>query len=142
MTEQEQQITIAMAHGWTAENIAAWKEVQTLLKEYRELRKRESFSGWNIVDKIEAVKNQQTYIGDVPNYPQDLNACHEVEKRIKEDDSLWDTYGRILIEVVMGKQWWEKPLESSDFATVSHANAEQRSEAICRLIKETKCDLS
>lgn len=83
----ELRIKVAELCGWKKEQIEAWKVVRDLKKEQSKLpRPRDSFSGWSMIDKIEAAESSEQYYGDPPDFPSDLNACVEFEKGLTNKD--------------------------------------------------------
>jgi hypothetical protein len=68
----------------------------------------------------------------LPDYPNDLNACHEWEPEYKSGGE--NSYWRKLVFVVLGK--WKLDLSISEWAKVAHATALKRCEA--RILMEGK----
>lgn len=112
MTEKEQRIAISEWMGWT--NIVTIP------------------SGRILGFKPGAMKNierDMTSHYDLPNYPHDLNALHEAEKKLTTPQSV--AYERELDEVanadfVKGESVFVFP--------TWHATAAQRCEALCRTL--------
>ena len=69
--------------------------------------------------------------GELPDYLNDLNACHEFEKRMTEEQ--FQSYQHVLYAIVYGKELFDYTLDLSD--ALSHcsmltgATAEQRCKA-------------
>jgi hypothetical protein len=60
----------------------------------------------------------------IPDYPSDLNACHEFEEQFRNDCAIWMDYMALLV----GKPWhfaWE----ADEVWGAVHATAEQRCRA-------------
>lgn len=73
-----------------------------------------------------------------PNYPNDLNACHEVEKKLKEQ-SLCEKYGGtlgLLVEREEAKhECWEAHATTALMLyCFCIATSQQRTEALCRTL--------
>ncbi len=62
----------------------------------------------------------------VPDYPTDLNACHEMEKVLTTDEQ-WETYQGYLLRDPTN-------FPCSRFAALIHPTARQRCEAFLRVI--------
>lgn len=123
MTAEQQRIAIVREMGWTDAHVKAWREVAELKREYRKLPKKASFSGWAIADKIAKAERDPNYLGDIPNYPADLNACAEFEKTLSDRE--WEKYVALLSQGIT-RTWWEGA------RAVCRAKAEQRCEAFLR----------
>lgn len=102
MKPEEQRIAIAKACGWNH-----W------------------FNGWN---KLEDNTPPLTLTQDLPDYLNDLNAMHEVEKILKHGNGIYQhtTYRECLNIIVgqNGRAW--------------HATAAQRAEAFLRTLGKWK----
>jgi hypothetical protein len=73
---------------------------------------------------------------DPPDYLNDLNAVHELERKLKEDKHAWAKYGKQLQEVVNYYAVGVVPDYHRDLrsvAFVAHASAAQRCEAFLKV---------
>lgn len=107
MTEEAQRIAIAEACGWTD---------------------IEGGTGFPPGPSFRYADN----LLRLPNYPSDLNACHEMEKVLRNDQFHYTAYWRSLFKVVAGKKW------TGDigyfYFDLIHATAAQRCEAFLRTL--------
>lgn len=70
-------------------------------------------------------------LGQLPNWPKDLNACAEFEKGLTENQR-YD-----YIALVLGKSWGDV-WTSADAFNLCHATAEQRCRAFIAVMEGTK----
>lgn len=70
----------------------------------------------------------------VPDYPNDLNAMHEAERNLPQDDSSGMSYYSNLESIV--QRWMVDSKINYGYLTwwVIHATSQQRSEALCRTL--------
>jgi len=121
MTKDQQRIAIAEWYGF--ENI---KEEKTGLW------------GWIDVMTAERLNWQASYYQEshdlaycrVPNFPDDLNAMHEAEKRLNEKQQVW--YLQRLSQVRLRQG--EAGMIACMIDRLAFATASQRSEALCRTL--------
>jgi hypothetical protein len=64
------------------------------------------------------------------DYPNDLNACHEAEKKLTDNQK--DSYAIKLFYIVFPRKGYELDC-TTHFHTI-HASSSQRSEALCRIL--------
>lgn len=69
----------------------------------------------------------------VPNYPLDLNAMHEAEKKLRENQFHYVDYPIMLFYLESGLKWNGENIGYFMFNFI-HATSQQRSEAICRTL--------
>lgn len=69
----------------------------------------------------------------VPDYPNDLNACHEFEKTLFNDPGKWPDFAEQLTVVCFGVKTGLNDLGHIKAAYVAHATARQRCEAFLRV---------
>ena len=112
MTPGQQRIAIAEACGWT---VTHWKV--------------------NPFDVIATKDGTEYLLKHLPNYLNDLNAMHEVEK------VLWDTgkameFTNQLVGIVCSARGfrWDKGTSDDHLMCLSHATAAERAEAFLRTI--------
>ena len=103
MTPEEMRIAIAEMCGWTPSYIGSWTKDPAGLR--------------------------GPFISDLPNYPSDLNACHEMEKVIVD----WVAY-RIHLCKVAGIGYAPDLGICDDIKSFVSATALQRCEAFCRTL--------
>jgi len=76
--------------------------------------------------------NPERYPHPLPDYLTDLNAMHEAEKVLRNDQFHYTAYWRHLFQVVAGKAW------AGDIGyfhfEMTHATAAQRAEAFLRTL--------
>lgn len=111
MTQDEQRIAIAKWMGWT----------HIKLVDSPAALGRPSLMGY--------ADNLSGELKVIPNYPLDLNAMHEAEKKLlasEHTDMLGDNYLQVLWQVC--EDIYFKQI------TVCVATSAQRSEALCRVI--------
>lgn len=107
MTTEQQRIAIAEFCGWTEIRIIGVNPYGVKPGEKSE-----------IVPATCTKKSPPSKIPSfVPDYPLDLNAMHEAEKRLISNDTLWGDYCDLLYDV-----------------GAYHSSAAQRSEAFCRTL--------
>ncbi len=108
MTPESQRIAIATACGW--------KNVHTLIVK-------------NVTKKGDDRKVGITSDdGWVPQYLNDLNAMHEAEKVLDEDQHQYDYVGHLV------KKDWSEAWSFTDAQKAIHATATQRAEAFLRTL--------
>ena len=112
MTPGQQRIAIAEACGWT---VTHWKV--------------------NPFDVIATKDGTEYLLKHLPDYLNDLNAMHEVEK------VLWDTgkameFTNQIVGIVCSARGfrWDKGTSDDHLMCLSHATAAQRAEAFLRTI--------
>lgn len=115
MTPEEQRIAIAEALG-------RFKRPPNQIVEYQDPRADGVvFQRVRFLNKDGTVERvSPCYIEDIPNYPEDLDACHEMEKAIKTQNEFSAYVGYLI--VITGDQL---PVSAS---------AAQRCEAFCRVM--------
>lgn len=122
MTTQDQRIALAEWDGWNSYKCGAssvapgkWRLVPPNPKQL-------------VAELFET--REEAFVEYTPDYPSDLNAVHELEKKLTEQQRLF--YMRKLIQdesvddafhVTNGMVW-----------DMTHANAAQRCEALCRML--------
>ena len=122
MTDQKQNMTVTEALGW----------------------KRHFGDGvivssqcWVWIDpngrRVDGLFSESSDIFPYPDYGSNLNACHEMEKFLREDSALWDDYGIKLGKIILGERWWLE-VTSTQLANAAHATAAQRREAFLRTL--------
>ena len=111
MTDTEINIAIAEVCGWKHYHLDLWVPPQ-------QTNDPDGFS--------------ELQCDSLPDYLNDLNAMHEVEKAL--DDEQWLDYVRCLQEDVL--QRW--PGKYRQWAALTHATAAQRAEAFLRTIGKWK----
>ena len=90
MTRDAIRIACAEEMGWTKEQIKAFQVVSSLVKEQRNLQQpRDSFSGLEIMGKIEEAQAAKYYIGSIPSYPTDANAALTLCDFLEEKGCKW-----------------------------------------------------
>ena len=104
MTPEQQRIAIAEACGW--KNVDAG-----------------SGRVWGVTTRHKGTPSEFDVCVDVPNYPFDLNAMHDAEKVLTDEQ--WDTYCYRLDEV-------------GGMRHCTHATAAQRAQAFLRTIGKWK----
>lgn len=62
----------------------------------------------------------------IPDYPNDLNACHEFEKTIMDDPDTWHRYGNELAKASDQLHYREHYCSSRAMASFAHISATQR----------------
>ena len=123
MTPEQQRIAIAEACGWTREyaDVPTWNNS---LNSYQ--------GGYEPVQTLLFRKERKCFIAEnLPDYLHDLNAMHEAEKVLTEDQL--SDYGAFL----KGKDNESVSLytpEHREIAKVAMASAAQRAEAFLRTI--------
>ncbi len=105
MTPEEQRIAIAEACGW--KNVDAG-----------------SGRVWGVTTRHKGTPSEFDVCVDVPNYPNDLNAMHEAEKVLTNEQL--EVYCNILHKPNHGVYW------------AIHSTASQRAEAFLRTIGKWK----
>lgn len=105
MNPIEQQIAIAESFGWHHIQNDEWGQVRGL--------------------PANEILVTNCIFTNLPNYLEDLNAMHEVEKAL--DDHQWEVYWYILARITPGRP-----------TSVCHATASQRAEAYLRTIGKWK----
>ena len=108
MTPEEQRIAIAEACGWAR-------------------------NGSSRNDKYPWVKPVNGVAKSLPDYLNDLNACHEMEK-VLDDGGLWNGYGYSLWEVVCPQFEQMSGLNAAVALLLLHATAAQRAEAFLKTL--------
>jgi hypothetical protein len=114
MTTDEQIIAIAKVCGW---------------------RKGDFRASWCHPDNWSAAKNGAYGVwvsqDKLPNYPSDLNACHEMEKMLNYEQA--ELFEDSLCDIAKSaNDVLENPLQSKSF--IFHATAAQRAEAFLRTL--------
>lgn len=71
---------------------------------------------------------------ELPDYLNDLNAMHEVEKTLSE--SKWDEYGLVLSEQVDCTVWVRGFISGYGITRIAHATARHRAEAFLLTLPE------
>jgi len=66
---------------------------------------------------------------ETPNYPEDLNACYEMEERCYESPEEWEAYGDHLMDCVVRDSGYQ----GADL--LIHATARQRCEAFIMVME-------
>lgn len=113
MTEQEMQVAIS--------------EKCDLEDIHRSTRNgKRDVNGVRLLYLSSATGGEREY-SDVPNYPECLNACHEMEKVLRKDQR-W-SYISALVELTKT----ESLEEYAEAFVLSHATALQRCTAFCRV---------
>lgn len=74
------------------------------------------------------------FIRDVPNYPEDLNATHEMEKTLSEEE--YHAYLDLLVTMIAGNAMNPR---HRDYPKIVSATAQQRCDAFLR-VKGVKID--
>lgn len=72
-------------------------------------------------------------IKHLPNYPLDLNAMHEAEQKLRENQFHYVDYPIMLFYLESGLKWDGKNMGYFMFNFI-HASSQQRSEALCRTL--------
>jgi hypothetical protein len=111
MTQEQQRIKIAEACGWIPN-----PKPHTA----------------KILDWLHVPSGNTSY--DPPNYPEDLNAMHEVEKTLNDDDLY--LYGNILDGITHSKipMCYVNGPEAGMYPELFRATAAQRAEAFLRTL--------
>ena len=126
MKPEEQRIAIAEACGWKHNN----GEKPNYGGTYRQ-------AGWTSPNGVFIASTWETKTASgIPDYLNDLNACHEMETVLTREQQ--KVYEVVLREVVSGKSgFWYVPHACEVFA-VAHATAAQRAESFLRTIGKWK----
>lgn len=121
MKPEQQRITIAEACGWVRRE----PFLNALGYETQEWEKK-------------SVVNEHYCSGhtlrELPDYPNDLNACHEFERWIRlKDRAMYWTYGKKL-DGVVARYNDKDNKDQNDCIGIFEATAEQRCEAFLRVL--------
>ena len=129
MKKEKQRIAIAESQGWEwcyhtdLHNTKCWGWEQKGVSRHE-------------TDYYKCEKSN--YLHELPDYLNDLNACHEFEKTLFPDDaqySQWNFYSLHLGELTNndnGRGW--KPLSNADCFRIANATAAQRCEAFLKTL--------
>lgn len=79
-------------------------------------------------DLLCPITDEQGCLEDVPNYPSDLNAMHEAEKKLNPSERVKYVYA---IWELTKDEWTHG--QSREFLSIN-ATSQQRSEALCRTL--------
>lgn len=112
------------SHGYTSDHSEAWKLPMDDAKNYE-------YNPRGCDDPVRLIP------APTPNYCQDLNACHEAEKRMRDNQFNFVAYARVLWEVVFPEVSYTGELGYLGFTYVT-ATARQRAEALVRVIEQQK----
>jgi len=125
MTPEQQRIAIAEACGWSFGRFNV-RDPQGKHQTYVCGLGRDK-ERYNVKGAKEALRFKL-----IPNYLNDLNAMHEAEKVLREDQFSYVAYWQHLFTVVAGKEW------TGDIGyfhfEMAHATASQRAEAFLRTL--------
>lgn len=112
MTPQEQRIALAEWDGWSHLD--------------KPLRVDRGFEGWGNAYWTDYNGHARF---DCPDYPSDLNAVHELEKKLTMEQAR--KYNEILCKLVIPPKVLFAP---SPHSFLYHSSAAQRCEALCRVL--------
>ncbi len=110
MTPKEQRIAIAEVRGW--------EKLFEFVVQSPTHRAGE-------IDAIYRRGREEQPIDRLPNYPNDLNACYEMENALTNEQ--WEQYTRILSQGIT-RTWWECS------KAIAHSSSEEKCEAFCRVM--------
>ena len=126
MTPKAQRIAIAEACGiapaWTAAAIAVEK-----CRKACAATRRDSYSGWAAIEKLEKAEKNPDYLCPIPDYLTDLNAMHEAEKVLTKEQQ------RSFALILQGRQMGSMDYLAQDFRAI-HSKPAQRAEAFLRTL--------
>lgn len=136
MSDDEIRVAIAEKCGWKwyrRPASAPWAD-----KPHRSLYHPQISSEYvATLTKADMTERQCNYVfiwseGMIPDYPRDLNACHEFEKTLFNDPGKWPDFAEQLTVVCFGVKTGLNDLGHIKAAYVAHATARQRCEAFLR----------
>ena len=114
MNREQQRIAIAESCGWKNVDAGAGRV-------------------WGFTTRHKGTPSESDVCVDVPNYPFDLNAMHEAEKVLTDEQDL--EYSEALEQVVEGRYLTNN---SEDMRRLRSATASHRAEAFLRTIGKWK----
>ena len=92
------------------------------------------FDSVHVVDLCSGIPGKGGYV--VPDYLNDLDAMHEAEKVLTEEQSVRYILG--LFQIVTGDPFCFYDTDASDVLKVARATAAQRAEALLKTLEESK----